>query len=183
MMRAKAWVDWLRRQGRGKVEPRYRILFVCSGNICRSPTAEGVARHRLRELGLAELIEVESAGIQSFHVGEAPDMRTQKAAMARGYDLSRQRARAVEALDYPRFDLLLAMDQGHREALLRRSPPVYQTKVRMFLSFVPGREEEDVPDPYYGAPKGFERVLDLCEEGVAGLIKHLEGEVLRPPES
>ncbi|MBL8445966.1 MAG: low molecular weight phosphotyrosine protein phosphatase [Zoogloeaceae bacterium] len=174
-------MDWLRRPLTTKPEPLYRILFVCSGNICRSPTAEGVARHRLRELGLGELIEVESAGIQSFHVGETPDPRTQKAAAGRGYDLSRLRARAVEALDFPRFDLLLAMDHGQRESLLRRSPPVYQPKIRLFLGFIPGKEDEEVPDPYYGGPKGFERVLDLCEEGVAALVDHLRRELPLPP--
>lgn len=168
------WLGRLWRPGEARGEPETRILFVCTGNICRSPTAEGVARRMIRDAGLEGRVEVESAGIQGYHAGEAPDPRAQKAALRRGYDLSRQRARAVEVLDFPRFDLLLAMDQGHLEVLLRRSPPVYRPKVRLFMSFARRHGGDDVPDPYYGAESGFEKVLDLCEDGVAGLLEELQ---------
>lgn len=150
-----------------------RVLFVCSGNICRSPTAEGIARHLISTSGLESLIEVDSAGIQGYHAGEAPDPRTRKIAAQRGYDLSTIRARKLEAEDYQRFDLLLAMDRGHLEQMMKNCPEVYRIKLRLFLEFAEEALEREVPDPYYGGPNGFEFVLDLCEQGVDGLLKQL----------
>ena len=141
------------------------ILFVCTGNICRSPTAEGV----LRALAAREGIEVhiESAGIGRWHVGCAPDERAQHHARGRGYDLSRQRARQVEAFDFERFDLILAMDRGHLRALERMAPDRHRAKIRLFVP------ERDVPDPYYGGPEGFEEVLDLVEAACRDLLREL----------
>ena len=149
-----------------------RILFVCSGNICRSPTAEGVARHFIEAGGLGGRIEVDSAGTQGYHAGEAPDPRTQKAARGRGYDLSGLRARKLEVHDFQDFDLLLAMDRGHLEAMRRLCPPVYQSRLGMFMQFDrSGQFDDEVPDPYYGGPRGFDLVLDMCEHGVRGLLE------------
>ncbi|QID19780.1 low molecular weight phosphotyrosine protein phosphatase [Nitrogeniibacter mangrovi] len=150
-----------------------RILFVCTGNICRSPTAEAVARHWLRMVGLDGEVVVDSAGIQGYHAGEAPDPRTQRAAALRGYDLARLRARKLTAEDYARFDLLLAMDRGHFEHMQRRCPPDHAHKVHLFLEYAHDRAEREVPDPYYGGHSGFDHVLDLCEAGVQGLIDTL----------
>ncbi|MDO9597516.1 MAG: low molecular weight protein-tyrosine-phosphatase [Azoarcus sp.] len=150
-----------------------RVLFVCTGNICRSPTAEGVARHFITTGGLESLIEVDSAGTLGYHAGEPPDPRSRKVAAQRGYDLTPIRARKLEAVDFQRFDLLLAMDRGHLEQMVRNCPEVYRVKVRLFLDFADGVAEEEVPDPYYGGPNGFEFVLDLCEQGVDGLLKKL----------
>ncbi|MFV8825280.1 low molecular weight protein-tyrosine-phosphatase [Thauera sp. WH-2] len=148
-----------------------RVLFVCTGNICRSPTAEGVARHFIETGGLSGLVEVDSAGTHGYHAGEAPDPRTQKAAQQRGYDLSGLRARKLEARDFLEFDLLLAMDRGHLEAMRRQCPPVYQPRLRLFLEFDGLRRfGDEVPDPYYGGPRGFDLVLDMCEHGVRGLL-------------
>ncbi|MEC5397140.1 low molecular weight protein-tyrosine-phosphatase [Uliginosibacterium sp. H1] len=148
-----------------------RILFVCTGNICRSPTAEGVARHWILRTGLDGEVEVDSAGTHAWHDGEAPDPRAQRAASRRGYDLSRLRARPVLPQDFERFDLILAMDRGHYVWLRRECPPALQERVKMFLDFT--RAPGDVPDPYYGEEAGFDSVLDLCEDAVRGLIDSL----------
>ncbi|PKO55157.1 MAG: phosphotyrosine protein phosphatase [Betaproteobacteria bacterium HGW-Betaproteobacteria-21] len=147
-----------------------RILFVCSGNICRSPTAEGIARHFIETSGLESEFEVDSAGTQGYHAGEAPDPRAMKAAAQRGYDLSALRARKLEITDFQQFDLLLAMDRGHLDYMARNCPEVYQPKLALFLEFAPELGEEEVPDPYYGGVNGFEFVLDLCEKGVERLL-------------
>lgn len=152
-----------------------KILFVCTGNICRSPTAEGVARHAIRAAGLDGVIEVGSAGTHGYHVGEAPDPRTRKAAERRGYDLSMLRARKLEARDFETFDLLLAMDAGHLEIMERSCPDAHRDKVRLFMSYARRFKAEEVPDPYYGGERGFDLVLDYCEDAVGGLL-----EVLRP---
>jgi len=143
------------------------ILFVCTGNICRSPTAEGVLRH----LAAAEGIElrIESAGIGDWHVGNPPDERAQHHAKGRGYDLSAQRARQVRPSDFTDFDLILAMDRGHLRALERMAPRGERHKLRLFAA------EQDVPDPYYGGPEGFERVLDLVEAACRDLLQELKG--------
>lgn len=150
-----------------------RVLFVCTGNICRSPTAEGVARHFIATGGLAGRIEVDSAGTHGYHVGEAPDPRSQKAAARRGYDLSALRARKLVPTDYQDFDLLLAMDRGHLERMQRDCPPVYRPKLALFMSFAEDAEFDEVPDPYYGGPGGFDAVLDMCERAVEGLLTQL----------
>jgi len=154
-----------------------RILFVCLGNICRSPTAEVVVRvMAAREAPELEL-EVDSAGTAGYHVGEAPDPRTRAAAARRGYDLSTLRARIVEPVDFERFDLILAMDRENLSVLRRRAPPVAQERLRLFLEFAPRADVEDVPDPYYGGPNGFEEVLDLVEDAARGLLGDLRQHV------
>ena len=150
-----------------------RILFVCLGNICRSPTAEAVLRalaaREAPELG----IEVDSAGTSGYHIGDAPDARARAAAARRGYDLSALRARIVEPADFERFDLILAMDRENLRVLRRRAPATVHQRLRLFLEFAPSGAAEDVPDPYYGGANGFEEVLDLVEAATRGLLAHL----------
>jgi protein-tyrosine phosphatase len=161
-----------------ETEPDYRVLFVCMGNICRSPTVEGVFRSvAARELP-ERVIEIESAGTHAYHVGEPPDPRAQRAAERRGIDLSRQRARRIRAEDFSRFDLVLAMDPLNVAVMEDICPPEYRSRIRLLLEFAPARGRDDVPDPYYGGSNGFEYVLDLAEEASAGLIAHIR-EVLR----
>ncbi|MNQ95214.1 Low molecular weight protein-tyrosine-phosphatase YfkJ [compost metagenome] len=150
-----------------------RILFVCLGNICRSPTAEAVLRHKLRELGL-EGVEVDSAGTGDWHVGKPPDSRTRQAAQLRGYDLSALRGRQVCAGDFRRFDLILAMDNSNLEQLRRMSPDGAMAELDLFLRRYDLAPDE-VPDPYYGGEEGFERVLDLLEQACDGLLRELRG--------
>lgn len=151
-----------------------RVLFVCTGNICRSPTAEGVARHVIRRSGLEGLIEVESAGTHGYHVGEAPDPRTCKTAQKRGYDLSALRARRIDARDFEVFDLVLAMDAGHLEILQRLCPATHRSKLGLFMDYARRHKMDEVPDPYYGGPHGFDLVLDYCEDAVEGLLETLK---------
>ena len=147
-----------------------RVLFVCMGNICRSPTAEGVFRRLVAERAPDLGIEIDSAGTHDYHVGEPPDRRAIEAALRRGIDIRGLRARLVGVKDFAQFDLVIAMDRLNREILLARSPAQYRDRVRLFLEFAPAIDEEDVPDPYYGGPVGFERVLDLAEEASMGLL-------------
>lgn len=147
------------------------VLFVCMGNICRSPTAEGVFRHLLKEAGDL-VVEVDSAGTHAYHVGSAPDQRSQAAALRRRFDLSSQRARQVAAADFERFDLVLAMDEDNYAILQSRCPSQYQRKLRLFLEYG-SRGERNVPDPYYGGDNGFEHVLDLIEDAARGLLAEL----------
>lgn len=156
---------------------KIQILLVCMGNICRSPTAEGVLRQRLLNAGLAHRVIVDSAGTHGYHVGEPPDPRAQEAAAARGYDLSRLVARQVNRQDFHDFDLILAMDRANLAHLERLCPTQHRRKLRLFLSYsrrYPGRE---VPDPYYGGRDGFEQVLDMIEDAVDGLIDSLRQEL------
>ncbi|MDE1950159.1 MAG: low molecular weight phosphotyrosine protein phosphatase [Burkholderiales bacterium] len=152
-----------------------RILMVCMGNICRSPTAEGVLRDKLARAGLAREVLVDSAGTHAqHHNGEAPDPRAIKAAAARGYDLRRLRARRVVEDDYARFDWLFAMDEDNLETLRARTPQGATARVELLMAHgrrFPGVAE--IPDPYYGAAAGFERVLDLIEDGCDGLVSLL----------
>lgn len=143
-----------------------KVLFVCTGNICRSPTAEGVLRHLAAEEGIE--LHIESAGIGDWHVGHAPDERAQHHAKGRGYDLSALRARQVRPSDFDEFDLILAMDRGHLRSLERMAPREHRHKVRLFVA------DRDVPDPYYGGPEGFERVLDLVEAACRDLLRKLK---------
>jgi protein-tyrosine phosphatase len=150
-----------------------RVLFVCTGNICRSPTAEGVFRRFVAQAGLAERIGMDSAGTHGYHVGEPPDPRSQAAASARGYDLSGLRARRIAREDFNRFDLVLAMDRDHHAILSRFAPQGAGHKLRMLMEFAPRSRVAEVPDPYYGGPDGFEHVLNLVEEAAEGLLDHL----------
>ncbi|HEX5127707.1 MAG TPA: low molecular weight protein-tyrosine-phosphatase [Rhodocyclaceae bacterium] len=150
-----------------------RILFVCTGNICRSPTADGVARFWAAKTGMDGELHFDSAGTQAYHEGEAPDPRAQRVAAQRGYDLSRLRARRIAARDFEIFDLILAMDRGHLRELQRDCPREHHHKLAMFLSFAERFPAGDVPDPYYGGEHGFEQVLDMCEDAVQGIIDHL----------
>jgi protein-tyrosine phosphatase len=150
-----------------------RVLFVCMGNICRSPTAEGVFRKLVDERAAGLGLHIDSAGTHDYHVGEAPDPRAVAAAARRGIDLSAQRARQVDNQDYGRYDLVVAMDRLNRATLLERCPVEYRERVRLFMEFARPGQPEDVPDPYYGGPVGFERVLDLAEEAAAGLLEQI----------
>jgi len=148
--------------------------MVCMGNICRSPTAEGVLRARLAAAGLADQVEVDSAGTHDYHVGAPPDHRSQDHAARRGIDLSTLRARQVCAADFERFDLLLAMDHDNLELLEEACPgPHLRSRLGLLMAFDPEAGSEVVPDPYYGGAVGFERVLDLVESASDGLVKHL----------
>ena len=158
-----------------------RVLMVCTGNICRSPTAEGVLRRKLADAGLQHQVEVASAGTVDYHAGSPPDRRAQQSALRRGYDLSRQRARQLRADDFERFDLVLAMDTDHLERMVELCPGPLAGRIRLLMDFSPRRPRgTSVPDPYYGAPAGFERVLDLVEEACDGLMKDLQAK-LKPP--
>lgn len=150
-----------------------RILFVCMGNICRSPTAEGVARNIIINSGLENILKVDSAGTHDYHIGESPDPRTCQAALQRGIDLSGLRARQVCPEDFERFDLLLAMDRANLAHLKRGARPEYHAKLGLFMTYADAFAEDEVPDPYYGGEKGFERVLDMAEDAARGLIAAL----------
>jgi protein-tyrosine phosphatase len=150
-----------------------RILFVCLGNICRSPAAEGVMRAKARERDIS--VYIESAGTGAWHVGNPPDARMIKAAARRGYDLSHQRARKVADSDFFEFDYLLAMDLSNHTDLLDLAPPNRECDIRLFLDFADCQERE-TPDPYYGGDQGFEHVLDLIERGADSFLDHLENE-------
>lgn len=155
-------------------EPSARILFVCMGNICRSPTAEGVFRETLRTRAPELHVHVDSAGTHAYHVGEPPDRRACSAAARRGIDLSGQRARRVSVADFSAFDLVLAMDEDNFRTLSGISPPEYRSRIRLFLEFAPEAGRDSVPDPYYGGATGFEYVLDLVEEASLGLLAYLQ---------
>ncbi len=147
-----------------------KVLFVCMGNICRSPTAEGVFREVVRARAPELDIEIDSAGTHDYHVGDPPDSRAIAAARRRGIDLTRLRARRVEEADFARFDLIVAMDRLNQATLLDRSPAAYRERIRLMTEFAPGSAVEDIPDPYYGGATGFEQVLDLVEEAATGLL-------------
>ena len=179
-----SWVSRIKSKiaGRGKSAapasvPDYRILFVCMGNICRSPTAEGVFREVVSRELPESLIEIDSAGTHAYHVGHAPDPRAQRAAERRGIDLGALRARRIEAEDYSRFDLVLAMDPLNVAVMEEHCPEEQRSRIRLLMEFAPAIDREDVPDPYYGGSNGFEYVLDLAEEASAGLIAYLRAEL------
>lgn len=147
---------------------KIKVLFVCMGNICRSPTAEGVFNHIIQKLGTADRFHLDSAGTHAYHVGESPDARAQQTAKARGVDLSYIRARKFTAGDFETFDYILAMDTDNYEILMEACPDEHQHKVKLFLEFAPEHPERDVPDPYYGGQHGFEHVFDLVEAASHG---------------
>ncbi|OGT89326.1 MAG: phosphotyrosine protein phosphatase [Gammaproteobacteria bacterium RIFOXYA12_FULL_61_12] len=151
------------------------VLFVCMGNICRSPTAHGVFRHLVGQEGLADRIEIDSAGTHGYHAGAPPDSRSQATALKRGFDLSDLRARKVVAADFSRFDYILAMDSANYQGLREICPPGHEHRLRMFLDFAPRLDIAEVPDPYYGGQRGFDDVFDMVTEASQGLLDHIRG--------
>lgn len=151
----------------------FSVLFVCMGNICRSPTAHGVFRHKVREQGLSGAVEVDSAGTHNFHPNSPPDERSQAHAGKRGYDLSDLRARQIQDSDFEKFDLILVMDLDNLALLQEQCPPTHQHKVRRLTEFCVQFDSAVVPDPYYGGTGGFEHVLDLVEDACNGLLQHV----------
>jgi protein-tyrosine phosphatase len=158
-----------------------RVLFVCLGNICRSPTAEAVFRAIAAREARDLEVDTDSAGTAGYHIGSAPDERSQQAARRRGYDMSKLRARVVVPEDFERFDLILAMDRANLSVLRRRAPRERHDRIRLFLEFAPDLETSEVPDPYYGGPNGFEEVLDLVEDAARALLAHLRREMRGAP--
>lgn len=154
-------------------EKKRSVLFVCMGNICRSPTAEGVFRYHVETAGMAERIEIDSAGTHAYHVGEPADRRARAAAEKRGMSLEGIRARRVSSDDFERFDYIIAMDEDNLARLRDEAPAEHRHKLRLFLEFAE-LDEREVPDPYYGGAAGFERVLDLVEEASRGLLETLK---------
>ena len=150
-----------------------KVLFVCMGNICRSPTAEGVFRQVVEEAGLSMQIEVDSAGTSDYQKGGPPDKRAQQAAQRRGYKLARLKARQVRPQDFHEFDHILVMDKKNLRDLNAIYPSGAQAKVSLFLEYAQNSELREVPDPYYGGPQGFELVLDLVEDAAQGFLQHL----------
>jgi protein-tyrosine phosphatase len=148
----------------------FKILFVCTGNICRSPTAEGVFAAKISDAGLEKHVQTDSAGTHGFHAGEAPDPRTQRAAKKRNYELGEQRARQVTKEDFQNFDLILAMDWENHAALQQLAPRQYHHKIKLLMSFATEHESAVVPDPYYGGADGFEVVLDYVEDAATNLV-------------
>ncbi len=153
-----------------------KILFVCLGNICRSPTAEAVFRVKVKELGLEQRIIHDSCGTAGYHVGEAPDRRASQVAQKRGYPMSDLRGRQVNDADFEEFDYILAMDRSNYADLKRRAPAHHHPKIQLFLKYS-STDEREVPDPYYGGDEGFDHVLDLVEDACDGLLQRLQGEL------
>jgi protein-tyrosine phosphatase len=150
-----------------------RILFICMGNICRSPSAEGMFRHVLAKRAPQLAVEVDSAGTHDYHLGETPDARALAAARRRGIDISQLRARLIAADDFERFDLILAMDEENVRELRTRADVASHDRIRLIMEYAPEAPRRAVPDPYYGGEQGFEEVLDLLEEAMEGLIDSL----------
>ena len=174
---------WLQREGDGiapavpPVEPSVRVLMVCMGNICRSPTAEGVLRAKLQQAGLAGGVQVDSAGTHGYHSGEAPDPRAIRQAAQRGYNIKGLRARPVAPEDFERFDWLLAMDEDNLAWLEKRAPPGHAARIELLMPYsLRHPQQRVVPDPYYGAAAGFDLVLDLVEDACDGVVRRLHAE-------
>lgn len=163
------------------MQEKIRVLFVCMGNICRSPTAHGVFRHLVTERRLHDRIEIDSAGTHAYHSGEPPDRRAQSTATQRGIDLSDLRARAVNALDFEKFDYILAMDRENYSSLVSQCPEHAKAKLHLFLSYAPQLNRQEVPDPYYGGVKGFESVFDMVEHAARGLLDDIEKRLQQAP--
>lgn len=152
---------------------KIKVLFVCMGNICRSPTAEGVFTKLVHDKKLAHFFSIDSAGTHAYHIGDAPDLRSQKAALNRDIDISHLRGRKVVFGDFEDFDFVLAMDDDNHTILMNACAPQHQHKIHYFLEFAPQLKTREVPDPYYGGGQGFERVLDMVEAASEGFLKHL----------
>lgn len=150
-----------------------KVLFVCMGNICRSPSAEGVFRHKVQAAGLGNEIEIDSAGTHAYHIGSPPDPRSQATAIKRDIDLSRLRGRRVTEKDFSHFDYVIAMDESNFHDLHEVCPAGYEDRIHMFLKFG-SSEQSEVPDPYYGSGNGFEIVLNLIDDASEGLLEHLQ---------
>jgi protein-tyrosine phosphatase len=155
-----------------------RVLFVCMGNVCRSPTAEAVFRHCVLAAGLGERIACTSAGTHDFNRGASPDGRARAAAQRRGYDMSKMRGRAIEPADFERFDLILAMDRQNLEALRQTCPPEHAERLRLLMEFARQHPLADIPDPYYGNAQGFELVLDMIEDACGSLLDHIRAQYI-----
>ncbi len=165
--------------------PPLRVLMVCTGNICRSPTAEGVLRAKLQRQGLQDRVTVDSAGTHGYHTSEAPDPRAIKHAAQRGYDISRLKARPVSDEDFRHFDWLVAMDETHLTWLQKRQPPDTTARIDLLMAYARLHADvPEIPDPYYGGAAGFDRVLDLVEDACEGLAAHLarQAAAQRPPD-
>lgn len=156
------------------------VLFVCMGNICRSPTAEGVFKQHVANAGLSQHIVTDSAGTHAYHIGESPDARASKVAAKRGYDLSSLRARKAVAKDFEKFDFVLAMDMDNYANLQQICPPGLEDRLKLFLHYGKNFNVKEVPDPYYGGPQGFEYVLDLVEDASLGLLEVIQRLHLKP---
>lgn len=159
----------------------YAILMVCMGNICRSPTAHGVMRHLVQARGWGGWLRVDSCGTHAYHVGEAPDRRSQKHALQRGYDLSDLRARQLVREDFEHFDLVLVMDHENMARAQALCPPTQRRKLHRLTEFCREMRSATVPDPYYGGDQGFEHVLDLIEDACQGVLVHVHKEHLATP--
>lgn len=153
---------------------KIKVLFVCMGNICRSPTAEGVFTKLITEQDLAHHFVIDSAGTHAYHIGNPPDLRSQKAAKERGIELAHLRARKVDRDDFEKFDYVLAMDDDNYSILISACPEHHQYKIQYFLEYAPHLGTREVPDPYYGGKYGFERVLDMVEDASVGLLEALQ---------
>ena len=151
-----------------------KVLFVCLGNICRSPTAEAVLRGLAEKQGMADELHIDSAGTSSYHIGESPDERAASVAKARGYDMANIVGRQVSSRDFEHFDFILAMDNANLRELRRHCPAAFQDKIRLFLSFADNNAQNEVPDPYYGGPNGFDQVFDLVEKAALGLLESIK---------
>lgn len=153
---------------------KVKVLFVCMGNICRSPTAHGVFQHLVNTEGLADQIEIDSAGTHAYHVGESPDQRAQQTASRHGVDLSYIRARKINREDFAHYDYILAMDEDNLYDLQTICPPQYQSRLHLFLEFASDTSERVVPDPYYGGNRGFEHVFKLVDTAAKGLLDSIK---------
>lgn len=157
---------------------KVKVLFVCMGNICRSPLAHGLFEHRVEEAGLSKAISIDSAGTHAYHVGNTPDPRSQQTAKRHGIDLSAQRARQVRESDFEQFDYVIAMDRDNHAILSAQCPAEHRHKLKLFLEFAPQLSETEVPDPYYGGDSGFEHVYQLIDAAADGLMADIESRYL-----
>lgn len=158
---------------------KVKVLFVCMGNICRSPTAESVFRTQVEQAGLSKHIEIDSAGTHAYHVGSPPDGRAQQAGRKRGYQMAHLRGRRVSEKDFVEFDYVLAMDMDNLSILQSKCPQQHAHKVGLFMEHAKNFLEREVPDPYYGGPSGFEQVLDMVEDAAGGLLEHIRRKHLK----